>query len=54
MKRPNAQTNAEATKLVKVVLVGHGASTEPQKSVKGIKVPQCAELEIDRLTSSEE
>jgi len=38
MKKPNAQTNAGATKLVKVVLVGRGASTEPQKSAKGIKV----------------
>ena len=35
MKKPNAQTSAEATKLVKVVLVGLGASTGPQKSAKG-------------------
>jgi hypothetical protein len=35
MKKPNAQTSAEATKSVKVVLVGLGASTELQKSAKG-------------------
>jgi hypothetical protein len=35
MKKPNVQTSAEATKSVKVVLVGLGASMGLQKSAKG-------------------